>query len=62
MTQDATNQEILSLLVGRSIKEFVIEKRPEQKLHIAFEDGVVLSLWVDQDAYLCFDVDRETRQ
>lgn len=61
MTQDHTNDEIFSLLVGRTIKEFLVEKR-EKKLHIAFEDGVVLSLWVDHDACLCFDADRETRQ
>lgn len=48
---------LLAALKGRTVKGCVVEGDSE-KLHIGFTDGVVLSLWVDEESFLCIDLDR----
>lgn len=59
MSYKQRNQQIFDILKGRTIADFNVDYRKET-LHIGFTDGVVFSLWVDDDAKLCLDVDRET--
>jgi hypothetical protein len=52
------NTQIFDFLKGRTIENFAVNYK-EESLHIMFTDGVVFSLWVDDDTKLCLDVDRE---
>lgn len=50
-------------LKGRKVDAVVLlDEGPQKKFCMTFEDGIFLTLWVDEDAILCVDVDRQARQ
>lgn len=56
MSNVARNEQIFKALVGRTIQDFGVDHK-ERKLHVFTTDGIVFSLWCDDEGYLCFDLD-----
>jgi hypothetical protein len=52
------NEKLFKALIGRTIADFSVELSPA-KLYIRMDDGVIFSMWVDEECCICIDVDRE---
>lgn len=61
MTDDQRIKLIFDFMLNRKIAEFEVHEKT-RKLAMRCTDGAVMFFWADDEGYLCFDIDRETRQ